>query len=82
MLVDNNCGAYLAGFGNAHILSRPVAGESESSVSAGRYSRGHVLELTGPMLPLDTTDPIRPTKSSDAYDFGVLAFEVQTESVR
>lgn len=82
MLVDKNGGVYLAGLGNAHILPRPVAGAPESSASAGQCSRGHAFELTGPMLPFDTTNPIHPTKASDVYDFGVLAFEVRTEFVR
>ena len=82
MLVSNNGGVCLAGFGNAHILPHPVTRMSGSGASAGRRSRGHALELAGPMLPLDTTDPIHPTKANDAFDFGVLAFEVRTESVR
>lgn len=49
-----------------------------SGESVTQLSHSNVPELTGPGIPLNVINSSYPTKSSDIYNFGVIAFEVRT----
>lgn len=62
---------HIAGLGNAS--SAGLAART----STNRLSRGHARELTWPGTSQNPTEPTRPTKASDMYAFGVVAWEVR-----
>jgi len=82
ILVDKNGIPRITGLGNATVL--PSAGSATKTergrASADQLSRYHAPEITWPGTPLDPTGPMRPTKASDMYAFGVMAGEVRTNS--
>jgi len=49
-------------------------------MGTSRFSRSCAPELTVPRTSRDVTDPTPRTKASDMYAFGVVAFEVWTDT--
>lgn len=77
ILVGEEGTVRIAGLGNASILSHPTV---EGKAGTDRLSRGNAPEMAWPGVPPNLTDPTRPTKVSDMYAFGVVAWEVRTSS--
>lgn len=81
ILVDSDGTAQIAGLGNASILPHSIlAGTVESNARSDRLSRAHAPELICPRALPNLTEPTRPTKASDMYAFGVMAWEVRVDS--
>ena len=49
-------------------------------MGTNRFSRACAPELTVPGISRDATDPAPRTKASDIYAFGVMTFEVWTDT--
>lgn len=78
ILIDGGGAAWVAGLGNMSIAKTTV---SEGRADADRLSRSHAPKLTWPGGSPNTTDPTQPTKAGDMYAFGIMAWEVQTDSL-
>lgn len=84
ILVDNTGTPRIAGLGNTSALpnstTRTRAGR-EGNASADRLSRSLAPELVWPGVSTNLTDPLHthPTKASDIYAFGVMAWEVRAQ---
>ena len=81
ILVDKDGAPRIGGFGNAFILPNPTARTAEDRMGTNGLSRACAPELTVPGTSRDVTDPTPRTKASDMYAFGVMAFEVWTDTV-
>ena len=77
ILIDGGGAAWVAGLGNTSIAKTVPDGRA----SVGRLSRGHAPELTWPGGSQNTIDPTQPTKAGDMYSFGIMAWEVRTDSL-
>ena len=73
ILVDKDGTPRIAGLGNAFILP-------QGKMSTDRLSRSRAPELAGLGASSNLANPTHPTKASDMYAFGVMAFEVWTDS--
>ena len=76
VLVNKDGTPRLAGLGNAHILSNSTTWMMEGRAGADRT---HAPELTVPGVSSSGTEATHPTKASDMYAFGVMAFEVRID---
>ena len=79
ILVDKDGTLRIAGLGNAYILPHSTAFEAECGVGTGGLPRGRI-ELAWSEMTSNVTDSTQPTKANDMYSFGVMAFEVRTNS--
>ncbi|KAF9651178.1 kinase-like protein [Thelephora ganbajun] len=75
ILVDKGNTVYIAGLGNTYILPHSAAWTAEGRTRTGRLSRSLAPELAGLGTSPDVPDSTHPTKASDMYAFGVMAFE-------
>ncbi|KAF9644639.1 kinase-like protein [Thelephora ganbajun] len=78
ILVHKDGSVRMAGLGNAYILPQSPAWTGESGTSTDRLSRSRAPELVGPGMSQGMSDSTLPTKASDMYSFGVMAFEILT----
>ena len=81
ILVDKDGAPRIGGLGNAFILPNPAARTAEDRMGTNRLSCACAPELIVPGTSWDATDPKPRTKASDMYAFGVMAFEVWTDTV-
>ena len=79
VLVDKYGTPRIVGLGNASILPRPTVRAVEGGTGADRVPRSRVPGLTRPVESTNLTDLTHPTKASDMYAFGVMAWEVRTD---
>ena len=80
ILVDKDGAPRIAGLGNASILPHSTVRTVEFRASAERLPSSRVPVLTWPVESPNRTDPAPPTKASDMHAFGVIAWEVRTDS--
>ena len=79
-MVDKDGTARIAGLGNASIL-HSTAGTVKGGTSSDRLYRGRAPELACPGMFSDLPESIHPTKASDMFAFGVMAWEVWAETL-
>jgi len=77
ILVDKEGTVRIAGLGNAIVLPHSTTYPLEGRTNTDRLSCGRAPELTWPGVSQSVADPIHPTKASDMYGFGVVAWEVR-----
>ena len=80
ILIDKDGAPRIGGLGNAFTLPNPAAQIVEGRMGTNRFSRACAPELTVPGASRDATDPKPRTKASDMYAFGVMTFEVWTDT--
>ena len=80
MLVDKSGTPHIGGLGNAFILPNPAARTVEGRMGTNRFSRSCAPELIMSRTSRDVADPKPRTKASDMYAFGVMTFEVWTNT--
>ena len=80
ILVDKDDTIWIGGLANALILPHPTARTVEGRTSTDQLSRSCAPELTWPGAPPNLDDPTYPTKASDMYGFGIMAWEVRAGS--
>jgi len=80
ILIDKDGASRIGGLGNAFTLPNPAAQIVEGRMGTNRLSRACAPELTVPGASRDVTDPKPRTKASDMYAFGVMTFEVWTDT--
>jgi len=77
ILIDKDGTTRIAGLGDASIPSCSTAWTTEGGASVDRLSRNRAPETT---LSTLSQNPTGLTKASDMYAFGVMAWEVRTDS--
>jgi len=80
ILVDKDKAPRIAGLSNAFILPSPAARTVEDRMSTNRLSCACAPELTALGVSPDVANPKPRTKASDMYAFGVMTFEVWTDT--
>ena len=80
IIVDKDGTPRIAGLSNASILPRSITWTEDSRTSTDRLFRSCAPELIWPGVSPNLTNPIYPTKASDIYAFGVIAWEVRKPS--
>ncbi|KAF9645215.1 kinase-like protein [Thelephora ganbajun] len=78
ILVDKDGTVRIAGLGNAYVLPHSPAWTADSRTNTDRLCRGRAPELARPGMSPSVPDSTHPTKASDMYAFGVMAFEILT----
>ena len=81
VLVDKDGTPQISGFGNASILPRSTRGTIGGGASTDQFFRNRAPEMTRPGVSLDGADPMHPTKACDMYAFGVMTWEVWTDTL-
>ena len=80
VLVDKDGAPRIGGLSNAFILPNPAARKVEGRIGTNRLSCACAPELTALGVSPDVADPKPRTKASDMYAFGVMTFEVWTDT--
>lgn len=81
ILVDKHGTPRISGFSNVSILPHSTAWEAEGGADINWLGPSHV-EFAGLGLSPNATGSTQPAESSDMYyAFGVMAFEVQMDSL-
>jgi len=80
ILVNKDSTPRISGLGNAYVLPHAAAWTVEGRTSNHRLSRCRAPELAGLGMSPNVTDAAHPTKASDMYAFGVMAWEVRIDS--
>jgi len=76
ILVDKEGTPQIAGLGSASTLSHSSGWTTGDRASSDRLSRNRAPEMIQPGVAQST----HPTKSSDMYAFGIMAWEVRSNS--
>ena len=79
ILVEKDGAVRIAGLGDASILSHAMTRVVEGGTHTDRLPR-HTPRFTWLRKSPNLTDSTHPTKAGDMYAFGVVAWEVRTDS--